>query len=189
MGDTSERAASTGQETGVAAITAQPGTPAAPEPAAAGKRIFVIDGREYPDELPGKTPDEVRRHFAQWHEELHNAETIETKRGEDTVITFRKRVGTKGLSPAGVPGGGEGGDPSPPANGEAFCRALDLAADVELELLAYVDRYTVGDEFDWEQAAGHDDEYGRAYDQYRQLAAGTEGLRHGLGELLEGRAA
>lgn len=59
-------------------------------------RIFVYDGREFPDQYPEKTPDEVRQFMASFYPELANAEIKETQRGEDTIYEFRKRVGVKG---------------------------------------------------------------------------------------------
>ena len=59
-------------------------------------RIFVYDGREFPDPDPNLKVDEVRQHMANFFPELSNAESKESKRGEDTIIEFKKRVGTKG---------------------------------------------------------------------------------------------
>lgn len=59
-------------------------------------RIFVIEGRDHPDVAPGQPVDDVRRHYASFYPEIGNAETITSKRGNDDVFEFRKRVGTKG---------------------------------------------------------------------------------------------
>jgi len=59
-------------------------------------RIFVYDGREFPDPDPKLSVDEVRQSMANFFPELSNAETKESRRGEDTVIEFKRRVGTKG---------------------------------------------------------------------------------------------
>lgn len=60
-------------------------------------RIFVYDGRQFPDPDPKLTTDQVRQSFANLIPELANAETLKpVKRGEDEVIEFKKRVGTKG---------------------------------------------------------------------------------------------
>jgi len=59
-------------------------------------RIFVYNGTEYPDPDPNLKVDEVRRFMATFLPELSNAESKELKRGEDTIIEFKKRVGTKG---------------------------------------------------------------------------------------------
>ena len=66
-------------------------------------RIFVVDGREFDDLDPNLKVDEVRQHMTVYFPELANAETKESKRpsptvaGEtETVIEFKKRVGTKG---------------------------------------------------------------------------------------------
>ena len=59
-------------------------------------RIFVYDGRDFEDPDPELTVDQVKANLADFHGELANATVSETKRGEDTVYTFNKRVGTKG---------------------------------------------------------------------------------------------
>ena len=59
-------------------------------------RIFSYDGREFPDPDPKLAVEEVRQQLSQFFPELVNAETRETRRGEDTVYTFSKRIGTKG---------------------------------------------------------------------------------------------
>lgn len=60
-------------------------------------RIFVYDGREFPDPDPNLTVDQVRQHMANYFPELSNATSSENKEGENTVITLTKRVGTKGV--------------------------------------------------------------------------------------------
>lgn len=59
-------------------------------------RVFVYDGREYPDPDPELSPEEVRTTLANLLPELANAETKHTKRGDDDVYEFKRRVGTKG---------------------------------------------------------------------------------------------
>jgi len=59
-------------------------------------RIFVYDGREFPDPDPALTPDEVRQKMTDFFPELANAEVIEQKRGDDTLYELKRRVGTKG---------------------------------------------------------------------------------------------
>jgi PRTRC genetic system protein C len=59
-------------------------------------RIFVADGREFPDPNTTLTVAEVQKMLADFMPELNNADVIETKRGEDAVFTFNKKVGTKG---------------------------------------------------------------------------------------------
>ena len=59
-------------------------------------RIFSYDGREFPDPDARLTIDEVRQQLSQFFPELVNADTRETRRGEDTLYTFSKRIGTKG---------------------------------------------------------------------------------------------
>jgi len=59
-------------------------------------RVFIVESREFPDPDPNLSVDEVRQHMSTFFPELSNAETKQSKRGEDDIITFQKRVGTKG---------------------------------------------------------------------------------------------
>lgn len=59
-------------------------------------RKFIYDGKPLDDPDPSMKIDEVRQSYAEYFPELYNAEHTEKKDGEDTVITFTKRVGTKG---------------------------------------------------------------------------------------------
>ena len=59
-------------------------------------RVFVYDGREFPDPDPNMSVDEVRQSMTSFFPELANAETKQSKRDEDDIIEFQKRVGTKG---------------------------------------------------------------------------------------------
>jgi len=59
-------------------------------------RIFVYDTREFPDPDPIMSPDEVRQSMTNFFPELANAEIKQGKRGEDDIVEFKKRVGTKG---------------------------------------------------------------------------------------------
>jgi len=59
-------------------------------------RVFVYDDREYPDPDPQMTPDEVKTWLGNMLPELANAETKESKRGDDTIYEFKRRVGVKG---------------------------------------------------------------------------------------------
>ncbi|MBA7593774.1 hypothetical protein ES703_00707 [subsurface metagenome] len=59
-------------------------------------RVFVYDGREFPDPDPSMSVDEVRQSMTSFFPELANAETKESKRDEDDIFEFQKRVGTKG---------------------------------------------------------------------------------------------
>jgi len=58
-------------------------------------RKFYFNGLELPDPDPAMSIDEVRLMHAALMQELSNAETSTKKDGEDTVITFIKRVGQK----------------------------------------------------------------------------------------------
>lgn len=59
-------------------------------------RKFMYDGKEIQDPDPGMSIDEVRQSLAEYFPELYNAASSEKKDGENTIITFQKRVGTKG---------------------------------------------------------------------------------------------
>jgi len=59
-------------------------------------RVFVYDGREFPDPDPKWSHDEVRQSLTNFFPELANAEVKTSKRGEDDIIEFTKRVGVKG---------------------------------------------------------------------------------------------
>jgi PRTRC genetic system protein C len=54
-------------------------------------------GRYLAGGLPYLAVEDVRKQFAEFFPELTNADTREEKRGEDTVFTFSKRIGTKGV--------------------------------------------------------------------------------------------
>jgi len=59
-------------------------------------RQFIYDGRTFPDPDPRLSPDDVRRQLADYFPELANADTREERRGDDTLYTFSRRIGTKG---------------------------------------------------------------------------------------------
>ncbi len=65
-------------------------------------RVFIYDGREFPDPDPKLPVEEVRKQLSEFFPELGNAETREEKRGEDTAYTFSKRIGTKGRRPPNI---------------------------------------------------------------------------------------
>ena len=54
------------------------------------------DDREFEDPDPEMTVEQVKENLADFYGELANATVSETKRGDDTIHTFNKRVGTKG---------------------------------------------------------------------------------------------
>jgi len=59
-------------------------------------RVFVYDGREFPDPDPSMSVEEVRQSMTSFFPELANADTKQSKRDDDDIIEFQKRVGTKG---------------------------------------------------------------------------------------------
>ena len=66
-------------------------------------RIFVYDGREFPDPDPVLSVEDVRRQLSDFFPELTNAETREERRGDDEIrFTFTRRIGTKGVTAADI---------------------------------------------------------------------------------------
>ena len=59
-------------------------------------RVFVYDGREFPDPDPGMSVEQVKGTLADFYGEIANASVKETRRGDDTIYEFQRRVGTKG---------------------------------------------------------------------------------------------
>ena len=59
-------------------------------------RIFVYEGREFPDPNPEWTTEQVKANLSEFYGEVANASVTETKRDEDTIYEFQRRVGTKG---------------------------------------------------------------------------------------------
>src|SRR3954462_3148809 len=66
-------------------------------------RVFVYDGREFPDPDSNLSVEDVRKQLSDFFPELTNAETREERRGEDEVrYTFARRIGTKGAHHADI---------------------------------------------------------------------------------------
>ena len=59
-------------------------------------RLFIYDNRSFPDPDASLSVEDVRRQFVEFFPELANADTRKEKRGDDTVYTFARRIGTKG---------------------------------------------------------------------------------------------
>ena len=66
-----------------------------PQPGAPAKRLFIYDGREFPDPGTQFTPDEVREQMAQFFPDLINADVTSDVKDGVQRITFKKRIGTK----------------------------------------------------------------------------------------------
>ena len=64
-------------------------------------RIFVYDDREFPDPDPQMSVDQVKATLSDFYGEIANASVKETKRGDDTIYEFQRRVGTKGAFTSG----------------------------------------------------------------------------------------
>lgn len=161
---------------------------AASAPTAAGRRIFVIEGNEYPDELPGLSVDQVRQHFANWHTDLHNAEVGEAKRGADTIYTFRKRIGTKGAPPASIaagmadgPAGDAAGPPAPASSvRDLLFAALAAVPAKHLRIWPLARDLYRGGELDIDAANARADEFALATDEIRAVTAGTRRVNGAL---------
>ena len=59
-------------------------------------RIFIYDGREFPDPDPSLSPEEIKQMMAGFFPELSNADVTESARGDDQLFKFQRKVGTKG---------------------------------------------------------------------------------------------
>ena len=59
-------------------------------------RVFVYDGREFPDPDPNLGVDEVKQMMTDFFPELANAEVKEQAHEENTIYELVRRVGTKG---------------------------------------------------------------------------------------------
>jgi PRTRC genetic system protein C len=59
-------------------------------------RIFVVDGREFPDPDPQCSVEEVRQQLSEFFPELANADTRGERRGDNVRYVFTRRIGTKG---------------------------------------------------------------------------------------------
>ncbi|KKN14597.1 hypothetical protein LCGC14_0994580 [marine sediment metagenome] len=61
-------------------------------------RKFVYDGKSYDDPNPEFSVDQVREHMANFFPELTTAEVLPARtEGDDQVIEFKRKVGTKGV--------------------------------------------------------------------------------------------
>lgn len=160
----------------------------ATQAAAGGRRIFVIEGNEYPDELPDLSVDQVRQHFANWHADLHNAEVSETKRGADTIYTFRKRIGTKGadgapavVGAAGEPASVAGGADTPPRSWrDLLFAALAAVPAKHLRIWPLARDLYRGGELDVDAANARADEFALAVDEIAAVTAGTRRVNAAL---------
>ncbi len=63
---------------------------------AKAKRIFVYDGREFPDPDPTKSVDDIKAQMADFFPELATADVKTVDRDGDTLYEFVKKVGVKG---------------------------------------------------------------------------------------------
>jgi len=61
-------------------------------------KIYKYNDYEYKDEAGEFTTEEVKRQLTQYFPEIANCTVEEKQSGEDTVVTFVKRAGTKGAA-------------------------------------------------------------------------------------------
>ena len=59
-------------------------------------RVFVYDGREFPDPDPSLDVEDVKKMMTDFFPELANADTKQATRDQDTLYEFVKKGGTKG---------------------------------------------------------------------------------------------
>ena len=59
-------------------------------------RIFVYDDREFPDPDPQMSVEQVKNTLSDFYGEIANASVKESKRDDDAIYDFQRRVGTKG---------------------------------------------------------------------------------------------
>ena len=131
-------------------------------------RIFVYDDREFPDPDPEMTVDQVKGTLADFYGEIANASVKETRRGEDTIYEFQRRVGTKGAFPAhGARGGGQ-------MDNRTFAGLLAATPPVVLSILELTAELTRPDgSFDLDAAAARQKDVEMACAQAQDYAAAT----------------
>jgi PRTRC genetic system protein C len=130
-------------------------------------RLFVYDGREFPDPDPKLPVEDVRKQLAEFFPELANADTREEKRGEDTVYTFARRIGTKGRRP------------------RAAVAVLRRVPAKSLRILELAAELLAGDgELDVDRAAARRPEINLAVAEARAYARATQGATAALRRLL-----
>lgn len=147
-------------------------TPAAAPP----RRVFVVDGKEYEDRFRDKTPEEVMKFFAEWHPDLHNGEVVSSKRGDEDVFTFRKRLGTKGTAApaaANASDGGDGGGVAPRPR-DRFLAALAMVPPKHLAIWGLAEELYQGGDLDIEAVNAREDEFDRACDEIKAVAGASE---------------
>ena len=138
-------------------------------------RIFVYDDREFPDPDPQMTVDQVKGTLSDFYGEIANASVKETKRGNDTIYEFQRRVGTKGaFTPAGARGGS-------PMDNQTFAGLLAATPPVALSIIELTAELIRPDgSFDLDAAAARQQEVELACAQAQDYAASTGRLLEAL---------
>ena len=137
-------------------------------------RIFVYDDREFPDPDPQMSVDQVKATLSDFYGEIANASVKETKRGDDTIYEFQRRVGTKG---AFTDARGWGGSPMDNRTFAGLLTTTPPALSI-LELTAELTR--PDGSFDLDAAAARQGEVEMACVQAQDYAAATGRLLEAL---------
>ncbi len=138
-------------------------------------RVFVYDGREFPDPDPGMSVDQVKATLSDFYGEIANASVKETRRGEDTVHEFQRRVGTKGAS------ANAGTRRVSPMDNRTFAGLLAATPPADLTILELTAKLTRPDgAFDPDAAAARQKEVEMACAQARDYASATGRLLEAL---------
>ena len=131
-------------------------------------RIFVYDDREFPDPDPEMSVDQVKATLSDFYGEIANASVKETKRGDDTIYEFQRRVGTKG---AFTPPGARGGSPM---DNRTFAGLLAATPSTDLGIIELTAELTRPDgSFDLDAAAARQSDVESACVQAQDYAAAT----------------
>ncbi len=138
-------------------------------------RIFVYDDREFPDPDPEMSVDQVKATLSDFYGEIANATVKETKRGDDTVYEFQRRVGTKG---GARPEPGVGGHPM---DTRAFAGLLAATPPANLSILELTAELTRPDgSLDLDAAAARQKDVEMACAQAQDYASATGRLLEAL---------
>ena len=131
-------------------------------------RVFVYDDREFPDPDPQMTVDQVKTTLSDFYGEIANASVKETKRGNDTIYEFQRRVGTKGAFTSDRARGGS------PMDNKTFTGLLAATPPVALSIIELTAELTRPDGgFDLDAAAARQHEVEMACAQAQDYAAST----------------
>ena len=139
-------------------------------------RIFVYDDREFPDPDPEMSVEQVKATLSDFYGEIANASVKETKRGDDAIYEFQRRVGTKGaFAHAGRV------EEEHPMDNRTFGGLLAATPPADLGILELTAELTRPDgAFDLDAAAARQHEVELACVQAQDYAAATGRLAEAL---------